>query len=59
MARIPEGPLIWGNVPQRNRNFTGRENILAELRLRMNTVSNDKITGRAHAHRGRQQHIKM
>ena len=25
-------PTIWGNVPQRNRNFTGRLDILARLR---------------------------
>jgi hypothetical protein len=25
-------PLIWGDVPQRNRNFTGQEEILARLR---------------------------
>ena len=25
-------PAIWGDVPQRNRNFTGREEILAGLR---------------------------
>ena len=24
-------PLIWGNVPQRNKNFTGREDILDRL----------------------------
>ena len=28
-------PLIWGNVPQRNRNFTGRSEILADLRERV------------------------
>ena len=27
-------PEIWGNVPQRNRNFTGREGLLEELRGR-------------------------
>jgi tetratricopeptide (TPR) repeat protein len=37
-------PLIWGNVPQRNMNFTGREDILAELRLLQNPSSNDRIT---------------
>jgi tetratricopeptide (TPR) repeat protein len=26
------GPAIWGNVPQRNKNFTGREQILDRLR---------------------------
>ena len=25
-------PTIWGNVPQRNKNFTGRVDILARLR---------------------------
>jgi tetratricopeptide (TPR) repeat protein len=25
-------PQVWGNVPQRNKNFTGREDILAHLR---------------------------
>ena len=27
-------PDIWGNVPQRNKNFTGREDLLAELERR-------------------------
>ncbi|HEX6525992.1 MAG TPA: FxSxx-COOH system tetratricopeptide repeat protein [Streptosporangiaceae bacterium] len=27
-------PVIWGNVPQRNKNFTGRADILARLRDR-------------------------
>ena len=26
------GPAIWGSVPQRNKNFTGREQILEQLR---------------------------
>ena len=25
-------PQVWGNVPQRNKNFTGREDILMQLR---------------------------
>src|SRR5580658_8974674 len=25
-------PVIWGDVPPRNKNFTGRENILGRLR---------------------------
>jgi tetratricopeptide (TPR) repeat protein len=25
-------PTIWGNVPQRNKNFTGRDDILVQLR---------------------------
>lgn len=28
-------PLIWGNVPQRNKNFTGRFELLDELRNRV------------------------
>ncbi|MFE0132858.1 FxSxx-COOH system tetratricopeptide repeat protein [Streptomyces sp. NPDC059037] len=28
-------PRIWGNVPQRNRNFTGREVLLESLRERL------------------------
>ncbi|MEV2234537.1 FxSxx-COOH system tetratricopeptide repeat protein [Streptomyces phaeochromogenes] len=28
-------PRIWGNVPQRNRNFTGRETLLEVLRERL------------------------
>ena len=33
-ARIPRGsiPAIWGDVPTRNKNFTGRDDILALLR---------------------------
>jgi tetratricopeptide (TPR) repeat protein len=31
---VPQGaaPVIWGDVPQRNKNFTGREAVLARLR---------------------------
>ena len=28
-------PAVWGNVPQRNKNFTGRESLLEELRRRV------------------------
>jgi len=28
-------PFIWGSVPQRNKNFTGRESLLKELRERL------------------------
>jgi tetratricopeptide (TPR) repeat protein len=28
-------PVIWGSVPQRNKNFTGRESLLLELRRRV------------------------
>ncbi len=31
--RLPV-PEIWGNVPPRNKNFTGREELLADLRRR-------------------------
>lgn len=30
-----DSPRIWGNVPQRNRNFTGRETLLERLRERL------------------------
>ncbi|MGQ4384799.1 FxSxx-COOH system tetratricopeptide repeat protein [Streptomyces sp. SAS_270] len=30
-------PRLWGNVPQRNRNFTGREDLLTQLRQRLAT----------------------
>jgi tetratricopeptide (TPR) repeat protein len=33
-------PFIWGSVPQRNKNFTGRDSLLSELRRRvMNHVT--------------------
>jgi hypothetical protein len=25
-------PVVWGSVPQRNKNFTGRESLLEKLR---------------------------
>ncbi|WP_007517381.1 FxSxx-COOH system tetratricopeptide repeat protein [Pseudofrankia saprophytica] len=28
-------PSVWGSVPQRNKNFTGRETLLADLRERL------------------------
>ncbi len=28
-------PAVWGSVPQRNKNFTGREDLLRELRRRV------------------------
>jgi len=31
-AQVPTVPTIWGNVPARNKNFTGRVDILARLR---------------------------
>lgn len=30
-------PVVWGNVPQRNKNFTGRTALLDELRRRLRT----------------------
>ncbi|MEW2525453.1 FxSxx-COOH system tetratricopeptide repeat protein [Streptomyces sp. NPDC047071] len=30
-------PRIWGNVPQRNRNFTGRQTLLEQLQDRLGT----------------------
>ena len=27
--------MVWGNVPQRNKNFTGREDLLAALRTQV------------------------
>jgi tetratricopeptide (TPR) repeat protein len=36
--------LIWGNVPQRNMNFTGREDLLAELRRRQGPTGDKRIT---------------
>ncbi|MEU6810947.1 FxSxx-COOH system tetratricopeptide repeat protein [Streptomyces sp. NPDC046831] len=32
-----EPPRIWGNVPQRNRNFTGREVLLERLQERLSS----------------------
>ena len=42
-------PIIWGNVPQRNKNFTGREELLLELRRRVTT---DAIARLPHALHG-------
>jgi len=42
-------PTVWGNVPQRNKNFTGREDLLTDLRARVT----DKVTAvLAHALHG-------
>lgn len=42
-------PTVWGNVPQRNKNFTGRDELLVELRRRVT----DKVTAvLAHALHG-------
>ena len=37
-------PEVWGQVPQRNRNFTGREDILTELRKRQNQPAGKRVT---------------
>lgn len=45
----PEVPVVWGNVPQRNKNFTGREDLLAALRRQ---VTGDVTVVLAHALHG-------
>ncbi|MFJ2746258.1 FxSxx-COOH system tetratricopeptide repeat protein [Streptomyces sp. NPDC087440] len=35
---------LWGNVPQRNRNFTGREDLLARLSQRLTTGGTSGVT---------------
>jgi tetratricopeptide (TPR) repeat protein len=48
-------PAIWGNVPQRNKNFTGRVEILDRLRqdLRQKSVGSNAVTAvLPHALRG-------
>jgi tetratricopeptide (TPR) repeat protein len=42
-------PVVWGNVPQRNKNFTGRHELLIELRKR---VTGDVTAVLAHALHG-------
>ena len=32
---VMESPEVWGNVPQRNKNFTGRDELLDDLRRRV------------------------
>jgi tetratricopeptide (TPR) repeat protein len=39
---LPSVPAVWGNVPTRNKNFTGRLDILA--RLRQGTGASSRIT---------------
>jgi tetratricopeptide (TPR) repeat protein len=38
-------PEIWGNVPQRNKNFTGREDLLEELRRRAGVAARTGAAG--------------
>ncbi|MEU3791502.1 FxSxx-COOH system tetratricopeptide repeat protein [Streptomyces fructofermentans] len=35
VARTEPPPRLWGSVPQRNRNFTGREDLLEQLNRRL------------------------
>ncbi|MFE4409856.1 FxSxx-COOH system tetratricopeptide repeat protein [Streptomyces sp. NPDC056821] len=37
-------PRIWGNVPQRNRNFTGRETLLERLQERLQERQSNGVT---------------
>ncbi len=34
-------PAVWGNVPQRNKNFTGRNDLFGELRRR---IADEEVT---------------
>ncbi|SNQ51897.1 conserved hypothetical protein [Frankia canadensis] len=45
-------PIVWGSVPQRNKNFTGREGLLAELRGRITSDSLDVTAVLPHALQG-------
>jgi tetratricopeptide (TPR) repeat protein len=40
-------PLIWGNVPQRNKNFTGRSELINELRNRIVAQERTALVPRA------------
>ncbi|MCK9930339.1 FxSxx-COOH system tetratricopeptide repeat protein [Frankia sp. Mgl5] len=44
--------MIWGGVPQRNKNFTGRESQLAELRRRVSSEQTDVTAVLPHALQG-------
>jgi tetratricopeptide (TPR) repeat protein len=44
---IPSNPTptrLWGNVPQRNRNFTGREELMARLSQRLSQRLTSEVT---------------
>lgn len=43
-ARVSK-PRIWGNVPQQNRNFTGRSEVLEQLRRGLNSDITAVIPG--------------
>ena len=45
-------PTVWGSVPQRNKNFTGREGLLADLRRRITSDSLDITAVLPHALQG-------
>ncbi|WP_261554219.1 FxSxx-COOH system tetratricopeptide repeat protein [Frankia tisae] len=45
-------PTVWGNVPQRNKNFTGREGLLADLRARITSDTRDITAVLPHALQG-------
>jgi tetratricopeptide (TPR) repeat protein len=45
----PEVPVVWGNVPQRNKNFTGRVDLLGALRTQ---VTSEVTVVLAHALHG-------
>lgn len=37
-------PEVWGNVPQRNKNFTGRQDLLSELAQRAGALTGADVT---------------
>ncbi|WP_261561449.1 FxSxx-COOH system tetratricopeptide repeat protein [Frankia tisae] len=45
-------PTVWGNVPQRNKNFTGREGLLTELRAQITSDTRDITAVLPHALQG-------
>ena len=45
-------PAVWGNVPQRNKNFTGREALLDDLHRRMAADLSDVTAVLPHALHG-------
>jgi tetratricopeptide (TPR) repeat protein len=45
-------PAIWGSVPQRNKNFTGRQELLGELRRRLEAQHAEAAVVLPHAMHG-------